>query len=90
MSFPKFNNSFTVGNVITIVLVFVATLTAVLQAIEHQKNTVVHVDKSKVIQRDEFIELRKEMNQNFKDLKDQELRHFESLTKRIDSAIYGQ
>jgi hypothetical protein len=85
MTLPKFNNSFTVGNVITIGLVFIAALTAVLQAIEHQKNTVVHVDRSKVIQRDEFLELRREMNAGFSELKDQEFRHFELLTERIDS-----
>jgi len=84
MSKPTFQNSFTVGNVLTIIVLLIGGLATILQAVEHRKDTSVHQKASEVVRKDEFRELRIEMKEGFETMQLQEQRHFDALTERID------
>jgi len=84
MSKPTFQNSFTVGNILTIIVILIGGLATILQAVEHRKDQSVHQKTSEIVRKDEFRELRIEMKEGFDTMQLQEQRHFDALTERID------
>lgn len=84
MTLPKFNNSLTIGNILTIVMIVCACLATILQAVEHQKNKSVHIDRTEIVTQSEISELRDDMKDGFKEQREREDEHFQMLIKRID------
>jgi len=89
MTKPTFENRWTIASILTLIGMLAIASGSLWGAINHSRNADKHVNPATSVSKDDFIELRREMNEGFSELRRTQDAHFMQFQERMD-AFYLQ